>query len=87
MQFTAPGLAPIGPQLEGSQNNKFGSNISVADLVNRSGLRLVVGNKSELFGFSEFAPERIKHTLTDYMVVNEVMTQCVVLQKQNGGSA
>lgn len=61
--------------------NMWGSNVNVRALVEASGLRIVVGNKAELYGYPEFDPAAIKRDLERYLVVNDVLTQCIVLEK------
>jgi len=61
--------------------NEYGGNISVKDLIEASGLQLVFGEPSDLCGFAEFSPEAVIRRKDDYLVVNNVMTQCIVMQK------
>ena len=61
--------------------NEYGGNISVRDFVEESDLVLKVGTRSELYGYSEFDPSRILERRDEFLAVNGVMTQCVVLQK------
>ncbi len=61
--------------------NQYGSNVSVKELIDASGLQLVVGKPSELYGFQEFSSETIRNMTDKYLVANQVMTQCIVLQK------
>lgn len=61
--------------------NMWGTNVSVRALVEASGLRIVVGNKAELYGYPEFDPAAIKRNRDRYLVVNDVLTQCIVLEK------
>lgn len=61
--------------------NMWGTNVSVRALIEASGLKIVVGNKAELFGYPEFDPATIKRNRDRYLVVNDVLTQCVVLEK------
>lgn len=61
--------------------NMWGSNVSVRALVEASGLRMVVGNPAELYGYAEFNPDTIRANLSRYLVVNDVLTQCIVLEK------
>jgi SAM-dependent methyltransferase len=63
------------------RRNRWGTNVSVADLVAGSGMQLVSGRRDELFGFPEFDPNRIMREVNRYMVVNDVSAQCFVMQK------
>ena len=62
--------------------NEYGRNISVKELVDASDLQLAFGNSSELCGFPEFSPEAVIRRKNDYLVANNVMTQCIVMQKR-----
>ena len=64
-----------------TKSNQYGSNVSVKELIDTSGLQMVVGNPSELYGFHEFSSEAIRKARDKYLVANQVMTQCIVLQK------
>ncbi len=65
------------------QTNRYGRNLSVADLVAASGLALVEGTPAELVGFPEFAPEAILARLDEFLLVESypVLTQALVLEK------
>lgn len=64
------------------ESNEYGSNKNVRELTEASGMTLVVGDRSELYGFPEFDPERILSNLERYLVGSyPVLTQCIVLQK------
>ena len=63
------------------ERNRYGRNVSVKEVVQASGLRMRVGDPAELCGFDEFSAENIENNLGRYLVHNEVMTQCIVLQK------
>lgn len=60
---------------------RIGANVSVKGLTEDAGLRLNAGRREELFGFAEFDPSRILRRLDDFLVVNRVLTQCLVAQK------
>jgi SAM-dependent methyltransferase len=63
--------------------NEFGTNVAPALLIAESGLQLVVGEPSELFGFPEFEPPEILARLDEFLI-NEyypVLAQCLVLEK------
>lgn len=66
------------------KTNQFGSNISVRNLVEISGLQLMRGNRDELCGFDEFVPERIASRARggEFYVSNGVACQGVVLVKR-----
>ncbi len=73
-------------------SNKWGSNVSIRDLVDASGMELVQGNRSELYGYPEFDVEtirRLSSNSTDFMIVNKesLLTQCLVLEKPKNGVA
>lgn len=61
--------------------NKFGSNISIAELLKSSNLRLKVGNLEELYGYPEFDKDKILERLDKFLVVDNVLTQCIVVEK------
>ena len=63
--------------------NRYGKNISAKWLVEQSGLTLVQGNPTELYGFPEFNPDEIRKNHDRYLVGNgyPVMVQAMVLQK------
>ncbi|MBW4688740.1 MAG: class I SAM-dependent methyltransferase [Komarekiella atlantica HA4396-MV6] len=62
-------------------SNKYGSNISISSLVEHSGLKLKIGNPGELYGYSEFEPDNIRQRFDEFLVVDNVLTQCIVLEK------
>jgi SAM-dependent methyltransferase len=64
--------------------NRFGRNLSVAGLVERSGLALVLGRREELLGFPEFDPESVLSDLERYLIAEEypVLSQALVLAKE-----
>lgn len=64
-----------------NERNKWGMNINVKSLIEASNLRIVVGTKEELFGYEEFDHSKILASRDSYFVKNNVMTQCIVLQK------
>jgi SAM-dependent methyltransferase len=68
--------------------NKYGSNISVKWLVDKSRLEMVHGDPQELYGFDEFDADRIK-SQADLLVGSPypVMVQTLVLRKPEGGTA
>jgi 2-polyprenyl-3-methyl-5-hydroxy-6-metoxy-1,4-benzoquinol methylase len=64
--------------------NQFGRNISVRNVVEKSGLELRRGTPCELCGYPEFDTEQIIKNRPQFLTVNNVMTQCLVLQKASG---
>jgi 2-polyprenyl-3-methyl-5-hydroxy-6-metoxy-1,4-benzoquinol methylase len=62
--------------------NRFGRNISVRDAVRESGLMLRIGTSDQLFGYPEFEPRKVLENRENFLVDNNVMTQCIVLQKR-----
>jgi len=66
-------------------SNEWGSNASIRDLVDASDLKLVQGNRSELYGYPQFDIEALSCSAdgsTDFMIVNaRTLTQCLVLER------
>lgn len=64
------------------QENQYGSNHSVRDLVEASGLQLLIGDRAELCGYPEFDHTMILANLDRYLIGSyPVLTQCIVLTK------
>jgi SAM-dependent methyltransferase len=65
------------------ERNQFGRNIDVRAFIESTGLKMEVGNPSELYGYQEFDAAAIKTHLRDYLVSRSypVLTQCVVLTR------
>jgi SAM-dependent methyltransferase len=64
------------------KRNKWGTNISVREVVDASGMHVIHGRQSELYGFEQFALERVQCEVSDYLVGEyPVMVQTLVLQK------
>lgn len=61
--------------------NQWGRNVSVRRLVEESGLTLRAGLPCHLHGYSEFDPKEIYRNKESFLVADNVMTQCLVLQK------
>ncbi len=57
-------VRPVADQEE----NRFGRNVSIKWIVERSGLRLAQGNPSELYGFPDFDPQRVLRGQAHYLV-------------------
>jgi 2-polyprenyl-3-methyl-5-hydroxy-6-metoxy-1,4-benzoquinol methylase len=66
-----------------SQRNKWGCNLDIRRLLERSGLELQVGAQSELLGHEEFESERVMRRLSEFMMgaAYPVLTQCLVARK------
>lgn len=63
-------------------SNRFGSNISIFNLIQDSGLTIKQGNPQELYGYPEFKPEIIRQNLDQYLVINNtILTQFIILEK------
>jgi SAM-dependent methyltransferase len=63
--------------------NRYGYNVDVRSLVRDAGMDLVVGDRSELFGFDEFSHLAIQENLERYFVgrLYPCMAQLLVLRK------
>ena len=62
--------------------NKFGTNVSPASLVAASGLELVGGDRTELYGYPEFDASAVMGNLEELFVGDyPVLAQCFVLAK------
>ena len=71
-------LSPFTEAVE----NSYGTNKSVKQMIEYSGLHLIHGIPKELNGFEEFRPSKILELLDCYMIGSyPVLTQCIVLQK------
>jgi 2-polyprenyl-3-methyl-5-hydroxy-6-metoxy-1,4-benzoquinol methylase len=63
-------------------SNEWGTNADVAELVSMSGLRLVEGDRTRLYGFPEFAPDEIVSGMESFTFgTYPVAAQCLVLQR------
>jgi len=51
-----------------STENRFGRNLSIRALLDRSGLRLEEGRREELYGFAEFDPDRVQRNLSSLLI-------------------
>jgi SAM-dependent methyltransferase len=64
------------------QSNDYGVNQSVTGLLGAQPWRLIAGKREELFGFPEFAAEKIQGRLETFLVGSyPALAQCLVLQK------
>ncbi len=62
--------------------NRWGTNVSICWLLQQSRLKLVSGNRKELFGYAQFNARRIQARLGDYLIGEyPTMVQLLVLQK------
>lgn len=69
-------------------SNVYGKNVSLAWLTGLAPFRLETGDKSELYGFSEFDHRRVMANLSDYLIGSyPVLAQCFVLVKPEPGDA
>lgn len=64
------------------QKNEWGTNISVKKIIKISKLKLIKGQKKELYGFKEFDKETIMQNLHKYVIgLYPVLIQTVILKK------
>lgn len=72
-------LVPFTTQME----NKWGTNVNMWDLVERSGLDLVVGTPAEIYGHPNFDVAYVADHLNEFVVGDAypTMVQAMVLQK------
>ena len=71
-------LYPFSDEMQ----NKFGSNISIQELADLSGARVMEGIPDELYGLPGFAPKSVLAKLSGYLMGKyPVLSQCVVLAK------
>lgn len=66
------------------KKNRWGQNYSVKEIVKASGLKLVYGDKKELYGFKEFNKDYILENLEKYFIGSNypALIQTIILQKQ-----
>lgn len=67
------------------RKNQWGTNVSIKKLIDEmSGLKMVAGDKRELYGFKEFNPQKILENLQKYFISSNypALIQTVVLQKE-----
>jgi 2-polyprenyl-3-methyl-5-hydroxy-6-metoxy-1,4-benzoquinol methylase len=70
----------VAPFTSGDQN-RWGRNISVGELVAQTGYELEVGRTSELHGFADFAADRLVDDTSRYLRFESQMAQLLVLRK------
>lgn len=79
--FTADLFLDIFPFTKKKQN-RWGANASIYEFIKTSKLKLVKGNKKELFGFPEFEKSYVLENLSHYCLGDwPVVSQLFVLQK------
>jgi Methyltransferase domain len=68
----------------GVQRHLYGTNVDVCRLLDDAGLELVHGNRSELHGYPEFAPERVLSRLATYLVGQPypALAQCLIARRR-----
>jgi 2-polyprenyl-3-methyl-5-hydroxy-6-metoxy-1,4-benzoquinol methylase len=67
--------------------NRYGTNVSILKLVETSGLELVSGSPPELYGYPEFDPQQILRRRDEFLVCNDVASQCIILRKPGGNGS
>lgn len=61
------------------EHNRWGTNMSVATLIEALDAAIVVGDREVLYGYPEFDARRIQADLSEYMIgAYPTLTQCVV---------
>ena len=61
------------------ERNRWGTNMSVATLIEELGATIVVGDREVLYGCAEFDARRVQANLSEYMIgAYPTLTQCVV---------
>jgi len=64
------------------EENEYGANRNIAELIKSQPWQMVAGKRDELYGFPEFVPDKILSRLEKFLVGNyPAMAQCLVLQK------
>ncbi|TQV77647.1 class I SAM-dependent methyltransferase [Exilibacterium tricleocarpae] len=66
-----------------AQTNKYGANINIKELAAVENFELVFGEKTQLYGYTEFEPQRILTDRDRFLVGGgyPAMVQCLVLKK------
>jgi SAM-dependent methyltransferase len=63
------------------ERNRWGTNMSVAALIEALDATIIVGDRDVLYGFPEFDARRIQTELSQYLIgAYPTLTQCVVLR-------
>lgn len=67
-----------------NRKNRWGSNMPVKDIVDSSKLKLIYGDKKELYGFEEFNKDYILENLEKYYIGSNypVLIQTLILKKE-----
>ena len=64
------------------RRNRWGTNVSIRWLLRQTRLKLISGNRQELFGYSQFNAKQIRSQLDEYLVGEyPTLVQLMVLQK------
>jgi SAM-dependent methyltransferase len=64
------------------ESNRYGTNIDLKEVVEQSGLTLVVGERDALLGYPEFEAKRVQSRLADFLIgVYPALTECFVLRQ------
>ena len=65
--------------------NRYGTNVNLLEVVDRSGLALVSGRRDELFGYPEFDADLVQARLSEYLIGGyPALAQCLVLAQEAG---
>jgi SAM-dependent methyltransferase len=63
-------------------SNQFGVNVSIGELVGRSGMTLIEGSPAELYGYSEFRADAVLSSLEQYFIgTYPALSQMLVLRR------
>ena len=63
--------------------NEWGTNQDVRAMVGMSGMKLVEGDRAQLYGYPEFSAEAILANLEKFYIGSyPVLTQCIILEKK-----
>ncbi len=66
------------------ERHQYGTNVDVRKLLDESGLEIAHGNPSELYGYSEFRPERVMAGLSSYLIGRPypALAQCLIARRR-----
>jgi 2-polyprenyl-3-methyl-5-hydroxy-6-metoxy-1,4-benzoquinol methylase len=66
------------------QHHQYGTNVDVRKLLDEAGLEIVHGERRELYGYPEFAPERVMAGLSSYLIGRPypALAQCLVARRR-----
>lgn len=62
-------------------SNMYGSNATISSMLEGLEFEMVKGDCRFLYGFPEFSVDQIQANLGEFLCVNDVLIQCVVLRK------